>query len=270
MSGPRQRERHWLRALADSDDAHTTLVCLPYAGGTPRIYDGWLPHLPDGVRLLAADLPGHGFLRGDEAVCDDLAYVTGRLCAELPAPERAGRLVLFGYSLGGCLAHALAHAWRERWGRAPYALAVAALDAPWAPRALPYFAGLPADELWSRVGAFGAIPEPLLAHRELAPLLVRALRADIAMAEGYQPKAPPLECRVSVFGWSGDPLTTRPGLAAWSAEAAPGAHREHLYADPPGGHFFAERDPGPVVAALFADLATPAPARPLRPTSSTV
>ncbi|MFE7311641.1 thioesterase II family protein [Streptomyces sp. NPDC057555] len=259
MLGPTGRERRWLQSLAGDDSATTTLVCLPYAGGTPRIYDGWIPHLPSHVRLLAVDLPGHGLLRGDEPVTSDLSYVTETLCAEVPSPEQAGRLVLFGYSLGGCLALTLARAWRDRWGVAPYALAIAAYDAPWAPRRLPYFAGLPDGELWSRVGAFGAIPRPLLEHPELTPLLVRALRADIAMAEGYRPAhGPPLGCRVSVFGYTQDPLTTPEGLAAWSREAAPGAYRPHLYADPPGGHFFAERDPGPVVSDLLAGLDTPA------------
>jgi surfactin synthase thioesterase subunit len=259
MPGTPNPDRDWLRTLAGDADAHTTLVCLPYAGGTPRVYDGWIPLLPTGVRLLAADLPGHGLLRGEEPVVTDLGRISERLCAELPAPGRVGRLVVFGYSLGGCLALGLARAWRDRWGTAPYALAVAAYDAPWAPRRLPYFADLPVAELWSRVGAFGAIPQPLLDQPELAPLFVRALRADIAMAEGYRPApVPPLGCRVSVFGYDRDPLTTPEGLAAWSVEAAPGAYRRHLYVDPPGGHFFAERDPGPVVSALLADLATPA------------
>ncbi|MER7151364.1 thioesterase II family protein [Streptomyces lydicus] len=257
MPGARP-ERPWSRPLAGDDHATTTLVCLPYAGGTPQTYQGWVPHLPADVRLLAVDLPGHGLLRGDEPVHTDLAYVTDKLCAELPDPRRAGRLVLFGYSLGGCLAFALARAWRDRWGTAPYALAIAAYDAPWAPRRLPFFADLPPEELWSRVGAFGAIPRPVLEHHELAPLLVRALRADITMAESYRPApAPPLGCRVSVFGCAQDPLTTQEGLAAWSAQAAPGTYRRHLYTDPPGGHFFAERDPGPVIAALFADLGAP-------------
>jgi surfactin synthase thioesterase subunit len=257
MPGPTAARRAWLRPLAGDEDAHTTLVCLPYAGGTPRIYDGWVPHLPAGVRLLAADLPGHGLLRGEEPVVSDLGRLTGTLCTELPAPQRAGRLVVFGYSLGGCLALGLARAWRDRWGTAPYALAVAAYDAPWAPRRLPWFAGLPDGELLSRVGAFGAIPQPLLDRPELAPLFVRALRADIAMAEGYRlTRTAPLNCRVSVFGCDRDPLTTPEGLAAWSAQAAPGSYRRHVYADPPGGHFFAERDPGPVVEDLLADLGT--------------
>ncbi|GAB7035429.1 alpha/beta fold hydrolase [Streptomyces sp. NPDC021749] len=243
------------RPRSGDTGAATTLVCLPYAGGTSRTYEGWLPHLPASVRLLAADLPGHGLLRGDEPVTRDLSYVTERLCDQIPPPARAGRLVLFGYSLGGCLAFALARAWRERWGAAPYALAVAAYDAPWAPRALPFFRDLEDHELLTRVGEFGAVPQALLAHRELAPLLVRALRADIAMAEEYRPeRAQPLSCRVSVFGWARDPLTTPGGLAAWSREAAPGAYRRHLYDDPPGGHFFAERDPEPALRALFADL----------------
>ncbi|MFI0261908.1 thioesterase II family protein [Streptomyces sp. NPDC017056] len=259
MPGPVRPERPWLRPLAGDESATSTLVCLPYAGGTPRVYEDWARHLPPHVRLLAADLPGHGLLRGDEPVTCDLSYVTDTLCAELPDPGRAGRLVLFGHSLGGCPAFALARAWRERWGTAPHALAIAAYDAPWAPRHLPYFAELAADELWQRVGEFGAIPQPMLEHRDLAPLLVRSLRADIAMAESYRhTPAPPLDCRVSVFGWAGDPLTTPEGLAAWSDEAAPGAYRRHLYTDPPGGHFFAERDPGPVIAALLADLDIPA------------
>lgn len=89
--------------------ASRTVLALHGFGGSGRSWDAVRDALPEGVRLVAPDLRGHGSAAGRRPV--DLASTLADLEGELEAAAAAaagGRVALAGYSLGGRVALHLA------------------------------------------------------------------------------------------------------------------------------------------------------------------
>lgn len=89
----------------DGAETGPTVVFANSLGTDLRLWDGLLPHLPQGLRILRYDKPGHGLSDMGGAVT--LADLAGDAAALIEA--EAARPVLFvGLSIGGLIAQALA------------------------------------------------------------------------------------------------------------------------------------------------------------------
>ena len=50
----------WLRRGTPNLNASLRCFCLPYVGGSARIFQPWSQSLPENVEVCALELPGHG------------------------------------------------------------------------------------------------------------------------------------------------------------------------------------------------------------------
>ncbi|KPL90596.1 non-ribosomal peptide synthetase/MFS transporter [Herpetosiphon geysericola] len=80
---------------------HTTIVAIPYGGGSAITYQPLAQAMPKGYRLLAAELPGHDFSRPDEPL-QALEVVASQLASEIQAKTQ-GPIVLYGHCVGSAM-----------------------------------------------------------------------------------------------------------------------------------------------------------------------
>ncbi len=221
-------------------------MCVPPPGGSVSAFTGWADRLPV-AEVGVVQLPGRVGRPSEPRIesMSDAADGVADGTARLPAYPT----VLFGHSLGALLAFETARRLRDRsWPL--LALFVSGCRAPALPTTERPLAGLPTDELIGEAcRRYQAIPEAVLADRELMPLLVPGLRADIAMAESYDHDAGvPLDCPIVACGGSTDPRASRPELEAWRSETR-GRASVHLFG---GGHMYLLQE-GVALTGLIAN-----------------
>ncbi|GAA0538221.1 alpha/beta fold hydrolase [Paractinoplanes ferrugineus] len=209
------------------------LFCLPYAGGSAATYRRWTTLLPATIEMYAVELPGRGTRRRANPITDFPAMVAW-VVEEMAHHHRGGPYAVFGHSFGALIAFEAARAARHRLGE-PAHLLVSGRDAPAHPTARAVHAALSDDELASAVASFGGLPPELDVYPALRSRLLGVLRADLRLLQSYRPPAGDLlDCPVTVFAGSADPLITPAGQRDWVRTTTGPAARVTV----PGGHFF--------------------------------
>src|SRR5690625_1083296 len=105
-----------------------TLFCLPYAGGSARIFESWASVLPDAIDVVPLELPGRG-LRFRDRPSDRLEPLVADL-SDSVLDTTDGPFALLGYSYGSILGFEVARRLHHVHGRAPQHLVVAAMRGP--------------------------------------------------------------------------------------------------------------------------------------------
>ncbi|GLW98479.1 non-ribosomal peptide synthetase/MFS transporter [Microtetraspora sp. NBRC 16547] len=169
--------------------ATATVVCVPYGGGSAAVYRPLAEALPDGVELLAIELPGHDPARPDEAP-QPLEEVVERCVTELAAREN-GPISVYGHCVGTALATALALRLEEvgvpvtsvfLGGSFPTARLPGRLSA-WFNRHLPADRWLSDRAYRDVLRAMGGLPEDL--EGTAVDTAVNALRHDARQAQAW-------------------------------------------------------------------------------------
>ncbi|MFD5090288.1 thioesterase II family protein [Amycolatopsis thailandensis] len=235
--------------LTRGGDRPARVFCFPYAGGDPRTYLDWQPLLDGHADVVAVCPPGkahraHEPLPGFDELADRIAEAIVDEVERDPRPAQ-----LFGHSFGGLLAFEVARRLRD-------VPAIGHLTASGisAPSLLPSdrvlgIAGLDGAEFAEALVFFGQFPPDAVADEDVLALLLPGLKADFELAVGYRYRtAPPLEIGVSIIVGTEDPHVGSAQIAPWDSECA--GPPEHIRV--PGGHFYFDPDPGPVVAVLSA------------------
>nr|CCE88378.1 polyketide synthase [Sorangium cellulosum] len=231
----------WVQKPRPNPDARVRLFCLPYAGAGASRFRSWADLLPSWVEVCPIQLPGR-----EERLAEPAFVEPGLLLdALLPALEdHLDRpFALFGCSMGGLLAFALARRLRARHGLTPVHLFGAACMAPHRPYpALQEVARLITED---RVGErsiaalerLGILSSAILNDEETRRQVWPSLHADLSIALKYTcEEEPPLECPLSIFGGLQDRSLGREDLLAWHAQTQ-GAFQLSMIA---GGHLFME------------------------------
>lgn len=237
------------QALTSDTPARLNLICFPYAGGTAAAFNGWAANLPAGVRICAIQLPGRAE-RWKEPVYTDVFQTVNKL-ADILLQRLAGPFAMFGYSMGAQMAFELARVLRSA-GVQQACLFVAAHRAPHLSRGLFPLNALPDCEFIEEIARrYEAIPPAILEDDEILRLFLKALRADIAMAEAYTfTAAEPFSFPISVFSGTSDQSVTERELEAWRVHTTSSFRLRLL----PGGHFFLRTSRQPLLEAISADL----------------
>lgn len=225
-------QQNWFTRLPQSPERGPRLFCFPYAGGGVPVFRGWAEGLP-GVAVWAAVLPGRG-ARLKERPLTNLAELVERL-GEAITPLTGEPYAFFGHSLGARVAYELA-CWLRRQGRPqPHHLFLSASPAPGCPQRQATLHDLPRDAFIAALRQRHALPDELLAHRELLDLVLPALRADFALVETAVPtNEAPLDCPLTLFGGTADPQVSAADLAAWDSYSTHSLTHIPL----PGDHLF--------------------------------
>ncbi|MFP3989665.1 alpha/beta fold hydrolase [Streptomyces sp. E11-3] len=211
------------------------LFCLPYAGGSARLYQQWQQALPDTVEVWPLELPGRGSRFGEppyerlEPLVDDVvaAVQDAQQRSDLP-------FALFGYSFGSVAAYEAALR-LEAVGRPPVSLTVAAFRSPAAAPPATSRASLPDAEFRAVVGKLGGTPRELLDNDAFMAMALPVIRADLRIADTYGHRSgPPLGCPVAAFAGADDPLFAVADVAGWARHTTE-PFTLHVV---PGDHFF--------------------------------
>ena len=225
--------QRWLRRVDPNPEARLRCFCLPYAGGSARIFQSWSQHLPASVDLCALELPGHG-ARLTEPPLDNMDAMLGAI-AQVIQPLCDRPFVLFGHSMGALISFELARYCRRHGLPMPVHLYVSGHRAPQLPDPEPPVHTLPDDAFREKLMRLQGTAPAVLANDEFMALLLPVLRADFTLCETYTyATEPPLPCPITAFGGTRDPSTQRGRLRAWRSQTQ-AKFTQHVL---PGNHFF--------------------------------
>lgn len=234
-------DRRWVVGRAATGPPRVRLLCLAQAGGAAGAFAGWRPHLPEGLEIVPIELPGRG-TRLAEPLADDVDTLVGDL-ADALGDDIADDYALFGHSFGGLLAYELAIALVRAGHRPPVSLLVSAVRAPHVAVDEPLHL-LDDDALLAHLRRIDGLPEALLRHRPYVDTVLRAVRADLRLADRYHRRDPfRVPFPLHVLGGLADPIVPPDTLGDWE-RCAGGDFSVAVY---PGDHFYLYRDPAPLL-----------------------
>lgn len=242
-------DRRWLAGRELSPHADVRLFCLPYAGGGAAVYRGWQELAPDGMQVVALELPGRGTRLREAPFLRLASLIRSMADALTDALDRP--YALFGHSMGGLLAFELARALRHRTVRQPAHVFISAAASPSAPPVRPLLHCATDDEIRQRLAELGGTPPDLLDNVELMQLMLPVLRSDFSVLETYEHRTEvPLSMPLTVLGGRSDRVVPPKALDGWQRHTSAGS-RLCLF---PGGHFFLHGVTADVLATVAWDL----------------
>lgn len=239
----------WAVRFHPAPQAALRLFCLPHSGAGTTVYRAWAHLLAPRIEVVAVRLPGRETRRREEPF-RDLAELLPRMIDGLePLLDRPH--AWFGHSLGALLAFEAGRLLTAR-GRVPDRVLVSGRRAPQTPARQASVHAAPLPELVAYLRGLGGTGAEVLDDPAMVAWLEPVLRADLAMAESYEPLPflGRLDCPMSVFGGVDDSLTTAHELHAWSTYTT----RECLVRRMSGGHFFLHEPADRLVPFLRRDL----------------
>ncbi|GGZ16077.1 hypothetical protein GCM10010387_05700 [Streptomyces inusitatus] len=231
------------------------LYCLPYAGCSARVYDGWKSVAPEFLNVIPVELPGRGSrcmdrpLSGLRELLDDLSA----------AIDTSGSPYgLFGHSFGAILAYELGKRLVSDGLPGPSSLVVSACRPPHlATPETPVF-DRPDHEFRNRLRELRGTPPELLANDELMEIYIPVIRADYSILDNYRPygKAD-IGCPVLALHGSADPDAGETIMKQWRAYTGSSFSAHEISGD----HFFLHSAEEEIVSRVAAHLtAVPGPA----------
>jgi malonyl CoA-acyl carrier protein transacylase len=209
------------------------LLCIAYAGGDARAYDGLAAALHD-VEVVPLERPGRG-RRSSEQFVTDADMAVDDLLSQIETHVE-GRFALYGHSLGARLAHQVARR-LDAQGRLTH-LFVSGIAAPRFEPPEHDAWTLPSEELWQRLSAMGGTPAELLEHPDLMSYYEAILRADLQVLcrLRYDEEEEPLEVPITVMLGDDEPVALAEARRWQDETAHPLTLR--MFA---GDHFFIRR-----------------------------
>ncbi len=224
------------------------LFCIPYAGGGPHIFYGWVDSLPPWIEVCAVIPPGRGRRIAESPFTSvvPLARALARsMMSSLDLP-----FVFFGHSMGALIAYETSRQLGRSIGAFPEHLFVSGCFAPHLPDPHPLHE-LPDHQFIEEARKLGGMPEQVIENRELMELMLPTLRADFTLAETYQCNAgAPLPCPITAFAGDADSLAAGPDVMAWQGHTT-GGFEMHTF---PGDHFFLQTSKDDLLAIIARTL----------------
>ena len=204
--------------------------------------------LPPAIALGAVQLPGREARLGEPPFTRMAPLITAMADALAPALQQP--TAFFGHSMGALLAYELARELVRRGDPPPVSLIVSGRRAPTFEGHEAPLHPLPDDAFVAElVRRYDAIPQAILAERDLMALFLPILKADFAVFETHRhADGAALPCPIAIYGGDADPQTAE--MEGWAALCA-GPARRRVF---PGGHFYLVQQRQAVAAALADDL----------------
>lgn len=226
------------------------LFLLHHAGGSHRIFRPWIPLFPQDWEICLVEAPGRGRMaRLPPAVrVEDLV---DHLLAELD-PWLDRPFAVFGHSMGGLAGLALTAVLCEQ-DRPPVWLGVSAhpgprsADGPPKPR----LHRLSSTRLRAVLAELGGVPDKVLADDAMWSVVEPLLRADLTLAETWQPDpAPVVPVPMTAFCGASDIAVPPEAIGCW-ARYTQRFLGVRIF---PGGHFYLQDNQPEVVGQIVADV----------------
>jgi medium-chain acyl-[acyl-carrier-protein] hydrolase len=221
------------------------LFAFPHAGGNAAFYRPLRRLMPPEVDFCPIELPGRA-ARLDEPPFTSMSALMEQLHHALQ-PLMAIPFGFFGHSVGAWMAYEVARQLRSIDGRIPVHLFVSGRGSPKRGAAdLPPARPRSDADLLAILHRFGGTPAAIMQRPELIAALLPALRADLALVDGYAvDPGDRIACPITACGGADD-LSHSGSLQSWR-DFTRGNFRACIF---PGGHFYF----GPEAGALAREI----------------
>lgn len=218
------------------------LLCFAGAGAGAAPFRNWAARLPPYVCVLACRLPGREARMG-EPFAGSLADAADRIVrAYLARRSGAGRLVLFGHSMGAVLAYEAARRLACA-ARDADAVIIAASTPPGGAGCAP----VDADELRALMLGYDEANARITGNPELFEALGPVIAADIALLRRHSIGPEALDTPAHILSGAEDTIVPGAAAARWARHLSGPIERRTM----PGGHFFPFREAESEVLALL-------------------
>jgi surfactin synthase thioesterase subunit len=244
----------WLVQLKRAQEERVHLICIHHAGAAASFFRPWGITLPAHASLSVVQLPGREERR-DEPFEPSMSVVLDHVMAAVQSlVERP--YVIFGHSLGGCIAHELSlRIQMADWPR-PKLIGLSATRAPGSPMGAPTY-DLPDKEFLERIQGFGGTPNSVVADRELLLWALPRLRADTELNERASlTQGKRLEAPLTCFYGEDDPVCEARELEKWRAHTT-AEFEAHGFR---GGHFYLRESFRAIIGILLRRWSNAEPA----------
>jgi medium-chain acyl-[acyl-carrier-protein] hydrolase len=223
----------WLDGIEPDAAAALRIFAIPYAGASSHIYRGWQEDMAPGVQLCPVHLPGRAKRMRERP------YSRMNELVDAAAQSLVGHLgqpfALFGHSMGGLVAFALAYRLQTQFGVVPAAVIVAGCSPPHVERSGIKLHEWSDEDLLAELQRRGGTPADVLSCAQMMKVLFPVLRADFELAYTY--KAAPaavLDCPIYAFAGSEDREDGPSSMCRWQ-EVTTGPFELSVI---PGSHLF--------------------------------
>lgn len=222
-----------------------SMICFPYAGGTPNIFRKWGRFLDSGCEVEVVTLPGRSSRMSEkpftswQELLDDVWHQL-QPCLEKPH-------VLFGHSFGARAAYELLRYIEMRGLRTTTQLIVSGCRSPQHPQNQPMMHSLSDGEFIEAVKTMKGTPQAVLEHPEMMKLLLPTIRADMMLSEiwadfhGSKTYAP-----ISAILGRDDTIESLESIAGWKDLTQSAFQVVEI----DGGHFSIDEEPQDYVAVI--------------------
>ncbi|MFF0451438.1 thioesterase II family protein [Streptomyces sp. NPDC004609] len=240
----------WIRRYHPApQDTDLSLVCLPHAGGSASYFRPLAGALASVAEVLAVQYPGRQDRRAEPPITS-IPLLADEILAVLESLPRR-RLVLFGHSMGACLAFEVARRIEQRSSLEVLGLVASGRTAP--PKLRDRgVRSMDDDGVIAEIRRLNGTDDRLLLDDDVIRMITPAIRGDYEAVESYRYEpGPRLRCPLSVLVGDDDPQVTLVEAEEWGDHTESGFTLRSF----PGGHFYLAEQSAQVTQALTEDLA---------------
>lgn len=162
------------------------LICLPYAGGSARVYSKWVNMLDKSIEVISPELTGRE-KRYNEPYYENLKEAVEDIYKNIRLIIDSGPYSLFGHSMGSLLTFELYYKLKEKGHREPEAIFFSGKAAP----------NIPVKEkvhlysekqILKKISSLGGTPKEVLDNKDILNFYLPIIRADYKIIETYEYK----------------------------------------------------------------------------------
>ncbi|MFF1870161.1 thioesterase II family protein [Kitasatospora herbaricolor] len=259
MSTTLTEQERWIHRYHPAPDDDVSLVCFPHAGGSASYFRPLAGALAGRTDVLPLQYPGRQDRRSEPPIGSITGLADEILTVLESLPKR--RLVLFGHSMGACVAFEVARRIEQRSSIELIGLVASGRTAP--PKLRNSSVHLKDDDgIIAEIRRLNGTDSQLLHDDDIVRMILPTLRGDYTAVGTYTfEPGPKLRCPVSVLVGESDPQVSVDEARDWR-HVTDGEFTLRTF---PGGHFYLNDQQAQVVRALTEDLArfrNPAGGRP--------
>jgi surfactin synthase thioesterase subunit/acyl carrier protein len=211
------------------------LICFPSAGGGASMFSAWKEFLPKEIELIGVQYPGREE-RFNESFAIHIPELINDIITTLK-PILNSPFVLYGHSLGSIIAFELIRELRRKKMPMPKHMIISSFYSPriFSENIERLINMNPISNFTETFIKLGMIPKKILNNEELKTHFLKILKADVQLGNTYHYQTEnPLECSISAFIGTKDPLIKITDITDWQSEAVRNFNLK-VFA---GDHFF--------------------------------
>jgi surfactin synthase thioesterase subunit len=163
----------------------TKLFCIPYAGGSARVFLSWKKWLDPGIELISVELTGRGSRVG-QPLYRDVSDAVEDICSFITPELNECQYALFGHSMGSLLVYETLRSLQKAGLQEPVHVFFPGRYAPYADKKPMDAYLLDDEELIEFISSTFGTMDGLLENRDFLEFFLPLIRSDIKLVETYR------------------------------------------------------------------------------------